>query len=614
MTKVLLASPYTPSLLAWGENMDDLFSARLARGQGAFTPCGLLRYWALHLIAENIDAHSTVLEYAHFDEFEEEVRRGDYDFVGIQLKSIQTEKVAHMVETIRRLSPKSKIVIGGYGILGLDDPVPNDPKGAAEYILSNADYICREEGVRFFRRLIGDDPVERPITQYHMPDGVLTMKGLEDVMRIDTPQFTVSLGCPNGCEFCNTSAFFKRKKIVLADPYEIFAYMKAAALKTYRKGKVLPIFGIYDEDFLLDVDYVRTLGKLIREDDEACAIRFFGFASLKAIGQYDGPEELADLGLGAAWIGIESFEDELISSDHSIEKRGCANIEETIGGLYDHGISNTLSFVLGWDFHDAENIMADVERFIRLKPVMYQIAPLTPCPGTELYRRMQEAKRIGKDYHWTDIHIWDDRQFKLNNFGLGEMRGFFEEAHRRLVAANGPSLLGVTDVAMNFYERYKDSPRHYMARRAEESGEMARNMYAMLPAFVSLAPGEGARERAIKVLERYKRLFGEPSFAKKLSAAVFERIMAREQRLIDEGKREVVADRPWVRTVHEPGREPVETEGPPRPHQVEERRIVGELERDERERWRARPSTFFERQEALPAAVSFQPEGSSIIV
>ncbi len=84
MTRVLLASPYTPNELAWGEDMDDLYSARLSRGQGAFTLQGHMYYWALHLIAENINARSTVLEYAHLDEFEEELRGGSYDFFFLQ--------------------------------------------------------------------------------------------------------------------------------------------------------------------------------------------------------------------------------------------------------------------------------------------------------------------------------------------------------------------------------------------------------------------------------------------------------------------------------------------------------------------------------------------------
>ncbi len=582
MTTVLLASPYTPNNLGWGEDMDDLFSARLTRGQGAFTLHGHMPYLSLHLIAENIAARSTVLEYAHFDEFEAELGRGSYDFVGIQIKGVQTKKVARMIDSIRRLSPASKIVLGGYGIITLDDPMPNDPENLADYILSNVDYVCREEGVRFFRRVMGDEPVGRPITQYRLPAGKMTLNGLEDLLQIEIPSLLAALGCPNGCEFCATSAFFKKRKIQVADPYELFSFIKHQAKTT--KGAMVPYISIFDEDFLLDVDYVRALGKLLKEDDEACVSRFFCFASLRAIEQYDGPEELADLGVASAWIGIESFEEEVISSEHAIGKRSCSAIEDTINGLYDHGIANTLSFIHGWDFHTPENIMTDTDRFIALKPVFYQIAGLTPCPGTELFRRMQEAGRIRESFTYEDGHIWKDEVFRLKNFDSGELRKYFDEAHRRLFETNGPSILGMAEANLNFYERYKDSPRHYMARRAETVAEGVRGMYPALPACVSLAPAEPARARAVKVLERHKRLFGEPSFGMKVAAAVFERVARREQRRWDEGTRIVVSDHPWVRTVYEPGREPVARQGPPRPHQLAERKKRREEERAERRR------------------------------
>ena len=144
MTRVLLSTPCSPYPLAWGEDLLDIYSSRLQRGQGAFTMKGHAHCFALYLIAENLNAEVTVLEHPHMDEFEEELRKG-YDYVGIQLISIATERVARMLRSVKRISPQTKIVIGGYGVMALYDPFPGDTENYTQEILNNGDYFCREE-------------------------------------------------------------------------------------------------------------------------------------------------------------------------------------------------------------------------------------------------------------------------------------------------------------------------------------------------------------------------------------------------------------------------------------------------------------------------------------
>ena len=54
MMKVLLTTPHGPYDLAWGEDMMDLLTSRLARGHGITTNSADLPTWGLYLIAENI--------------------------------------------------------------------------------------------------------------------------------------------------------------------------------------------------------------------------------------------------------------------------------------------------------------------------------------------------------------------------------------------------------------------------------------------------------------------------------------------------------------------------------------------------------------------------------
>ena len=189
-----MTASYGPNELGWGEDRYDLTASRTARGHGVFKISTHMHYWALYLIAENITNPTTVLENPHWDEFERELEQG-YEVVGFQLKSLHTAKIARMMKHIREKYPKTKIVVGGYGVGTLGQAVPGDFKGDAVYIHENADHLCREEGVRFMRRILDDGPIDREITQYHLPMCGATMGGIER-MQVRLQVILVALGCP----------------------------------------------------------------------------------------------------------------------------------------------------------------------------------------------------------------------------------------------------------------------------------------------------------------------------------------------------------------------------------------------------------------------------------
>jgi len=331
--RVLLTTAYGPHELGWGEDMYDLFSARLSRGQGVFSLTSHSHYYGLYLIAENISCPTTVLENPHRDEFEAEMEK-EYDYIGFQLISIHTDKIADMVALARKKSPNSKIVIGGYGVSTLHDPVPGDERGSANFILENSDWLCREEGVRFMRRILDDEPVDRPITQYHLPFTGISLKALKK-RYLRVPIVLVSLGCPNACHFCNTSAFFHHKKICVADPEQTYDFMKNYA-RRLRSGNLVTL--LFDEDIFQNAEYVRELGRLIRSDRKTRKFRWFSFGSIRALSQFE-PEELRDCGVGTVWVGVESivFDDpERAGRDYLPKREG--DVARIINGLHDNGI------------------------------------------------------------------------------------------------------------------------------------------------------------------------------------------------------------------------------------------------------------------------------------
>ena len=410
MTKVLLTNAIGPYDLGWGEDMTDLFGARLTRGQGPFTLRGYFYTFAFYLIAENINVPTTIIEHPDEALFRKEIAKG-YDYIGLQVVTVHVPRIAKMIRIIKEVAPQSKIVLGGYGVATLYHPPPHDPDNHARFILDNADYVCREEGVTFFRKILGQDPDE-PITQLHQPVALSTLRGLDNLAAMPTTSTLVALGCPNACEFCNTSAFFRFKKIVVSTPEQTLEALKAQ-MKNYTHDRFVYNM-LWDEDFLLDRSYVMRLGHLLQKEGFIGKVHLSGFASIRSISQYT-VEELVLAGIGALWIGVESKFEDVVTSVHHFQKRSGRDVKEVFDELHKYGIQIIGSSILGLDFHTPDNIEEDIDYFVSLKPDLYQVAPLTPCPGTMLYERMQEESRLYENFSFEDVQIWSDKIWTSSN-------------------------------------------------------------------------------------------------------------------------------------------------------------------------------------------------------
>ena len=500
--KILLTASYGPNELAWGEDMYDLLNSRLGRGHGAFRWASHMHYYGLYIIAENLNLPVTVLENPHWDEFDAELDQG-YDVVGIQLKSLHTDKVARMVGRIREKCPKTEIVIGGYGVSAVFNPIPGDTKGSAKFIRENAHHFCREEGVKFMRRLLDDQPIDREITQYHMPMCGFSLTGLT-FAHARTPIILVALGCPNACDFCNTSAFFKHEKIYVAEPAQVYRFMKHYQERLAGENMLVLLF---DEDFFLNPDFVRELGRLLRSDKKTWGIRWFTFGSMRSISQFS-PEELRECGLGIVWIGVESFINEAGTTEDTYQKRKGVEIKKMFDGLHSWGIQTIGSIVLGFDFHNRENLKRDLDLFVDLKPTLYQVSPLTPCPGTALYERMTEEGRIRDTYKWSDFHLWKDDVFVLKNFEQNEMRKFFDYAHEQLATRIGPPALQALEGQLDAYQQLKNHPSEFMRHQADQAKDIATGIRVYARACKLYGNSEQVKQRAAHLEARFNSEIG----------------------------------------------------------------------------------------------------------
>jgi hypothetical protein len=233
--KILLTSVCRPFGPEYGDAPSvgyELLYRQVLRAQGIFSPRTVNIHFGLEYIAENLDAPTVVLQYPSKRELIQELKKG-YDYVGVSFLMAVMHKMKETVALIRKYAPNSKIVLGGYGTVLKDDVLK--PYG---------DYICREEGVAFFRRLLGEPEIPMP---YKHPLIVSWLKVFGWKVS-GTGKIFAGLGCPNGCDFCCTSHFFSRKHIkLLPEGKDIYA-----VAERYLDLDPSLVFLILDEDFLLN--------------------------------------------------------------------------------------------------------------------------------------------------------------------------------------------------------------------------------------------------------------------------------------------------------------------------------------------------------------------------
>ena len=143
----------------------------------------------------------------------------------------------------------------------------------------DADIVVRGEGVRWFRRYLGEDE-GRPIRHPMVLSGIGTRNlgiTLKDKPGDVAATIIPSVGCPIGCNFCSTSAMFggKGKFINFYETGdELFDIMSQL-----EEAMGVQSFFVMDENFLLHRRRALRLLALMEDNDKAWALYVFSSAN-----------------------------------------------------------------------------------------------------------------------------------------------------------------------------------------------------------------------------------------------------------------------------------------------------------------------------------------------
>ena len=418
-------------------NPMELYHNQVTRAQGSFSLRMFHRSWGIMMIQANVSAPCAVLDFPTREDFARELKTHHYDVVGITGIIVNVAKVREMCRMTRELSPHSVIVVGGHvaaipGVEGMID----------------ADHIVRGEGVAWMRRYLGEDenaPIRHPAIVSGMRTRIMGIR-LPERKGATAATIIPSVGCPMGCNFCTTSAFFGGKgKFVnfFETGDELFEVMSRMEDELKVKS-----FFVMDENFLLHRERAMRLLELMKAGGKSWTLSVF--ASANAIRKYT-MQELVELGVSWLWMGLES-------PKAGYSKLQGSDTRELTRELREHGIRVQGSTIIGLEHHTPDNIVAEIEHAVSHDTDFHQFMLYTPVPGTPLYQQMAEEGRLLRDVDYADVHGQFKFNFKHAAISREDSKRFLDWAFWRDFQLNGPSLYRISRTLLAGWKRYKDSP------------------------------------------------------------------------------------------------------------------------------------------------------------
>jgi len=510
--KVLLSSVFGPYGVddAYGrkENLMELLHNQVTREQGLFS----LRFnhpsFGLYFIAENVNVPTAVLDFPSEKRFIKEIKKG-YDYVGVSFIVPNFLKAKRMADLVRKHAPASKIILGGHGtsIPGVDNLIEND-------------HICRGEGVKWFRTLLGEDP-ERPFKHPNLPS-TFGRRVLGAPMKPDTAILIPGVGCPNACRFCCTSHFFGKEYT----PYFQTGQELFDLCVQIEKDTGFNEFAIMDENFLKYPDRARDLLQLMEKNGKH--YRFSIFSSAETVVEA-GVEFLARLGVTFIWIGVES-KYEMYEKNRGIE------LKPLIRELRDHGISVLASAILFLEHHDKETIWEDIRFAVDLESDLVQFMQLGPAPGMALYRDYDKRNILMKDIPYEEWHGQHTIWFDHPHFFPEETEQILREAFRFDYNRQGASLLRMCDTVIRGYRTMAGFEDPYMAKRRELMKQYANKFRPALAGLKRFAHNNRTRRLTEEVIAKYDEELGPKSFKQMVLSAATLAFAHREAGRVSRGK------------------------------------------------------------------------------
>lgn len=359
----------------------------------------------------NVHVMDVNAEQLHFEDIEEFIQRHQPGWIGFTAVTAQIINTHRIARIAKRVSPNSRVVIGGVHATALPDEVMQD---------TCVDYVIRGEGELPFAALVDGDPEDKiaglsyrtrnplqpvrhnlvgqpiqdldalPTPAYHLIQFDLYKPAIGAYRRLPAVNMTMTRGCPGKCTFCNSAETALRTRSARHIVDEI---QKLQARYGIRE------VSFYDDTLTIFKQQVAEMCDLIVERGIDLTWSCFARTDCVSPGLL---KKMRTAGCHQILFGIESADPEIL---RNIRKP--IDIEQTrraVRMVQDAGIAVRAAFMFGNPGETVETMRRTIDFAKSLNPDIALFNITTPYPGTQMF---DWAKRHGylRTLDWNDYDL-----------------------------------------------------------------------------------------------------------------------------------------------------------------------------------------------------------------
>ena len=300
----------------------------------------------------------------------------DYDLVGISTLTYNAKRGYEIADKFKSMGVT--VVFGGYHASLMPDEVKE-----------HADSVVIGEAELTWPELLKDYEKGKLKDQYQSQIAVKA----EDIppARHDIGNYTyweaiqASRGCPTGCEFCAMNVV--EGKVFRGRPIQDVV----DEIKSIKSKRIF----FADASLTVNPKYSKELFKAIAPLGK----KYHCFGNINVLAKDDEFLEISEkAGVEKWYLGIESISQENINQAGKGTNK-VENYAKAVKQIKDHHMQVTGFFIFGLDFDTPETFDATLKVIYELGLDEASFSILTPFPGTRLFTRLNNDKRI-TNYDW----------------------------------------------------------------------------------------------------------------------------------------------------------------------------------------------------------------------
>ncbi len=257
-----------------------------------------------------------------------------------------------------------------------------------EEALQHADSVVVGEAEETWPQLLRDFQAGKmkPIYKHErMPDLCNLPQPKREILKKGGYYYTNTVqttrGCPFDCSFCSVTKMFggKYRFRPVDDVLDEISNLRG-----------LNVIGFTDDNIMSNKQRSMEFFERLKE----LKVVWGGQATILNLDDEELLEAAYESGCRALFLGLESVSAESLMDANKSKVNDPKKYLEIIGKIHKHKIRILGSFVFGFDNDDKSVFEETVDFAIKAKLALAQFSVLTPFPGTDLYRKLDDEGRI----------------------------------------------------------------------------------------------------------------------------------------------------------------------------------------------------------------------------